>query len=308
MSLILDALSRAEREKRAPDDVPDILTPAPAMQGRAQKPWLPWPLLLGLLAAVTLVCILLLLPGKDDAAPSASGSAQQKDATSTVSARQQTARSTEPAKAAARPERARTIPGNTSRGINDRRAPVQETGQSLPADSARIAKEAKDANEAVANLYSRHSTVADERSPKSGDADRQLTGTSTAEAAREVAQSNDAQVADAPSPQREETPIDLEQVLREARAATADARLSEHPTPLLGALSQQFRNRVPTLMYLRHDYAGSGSSEVVLNGETLRRGQRTGSVQVVEILPDSVLLRFDGEEFRLRALNSWVNL
>jgi len=108
---------------------------------------------------------------------------------------------------------------------------------------------------------------------------------------------------------RSETPVDLEQVLREVRRASANDSLSEHPVPVLESLSQQFRDRVPTLMYLRHDYAGDqGSSSVLINGESLRVGQRTRSVQVVEILPDSVILRFDGRDFRLRALNSWINL
>jgi hypothetical protein len=111
------------------------------------------------------------------------------------------------------------------------------------------------------------------------------------------------------APARSETPVDLDQVLREARRASANASLSEHPVPVLDSFSQQFRDRVPTLMYLRHDYAGdASSSSVLINGEILRVGQRTGAVQVVEILPDSVILRFDGQDFRLRALNSWVNL
>jgi hypothetical protein len=48
---------------------------------------------------------------------------------------------------------------------------------------------------------------------------------------------------------------------------------------------------------------------VVLNGKELRPGgQPASGVKVVEILPDSVVLDYRGTEFRLRALNSWVNL
>jgi hypothetical protein len=46
-----------------------------------------------------------------------------------------------------------------------------------------------------------------------------------------------------------------------------------------------------------------------MNGNTVKAG---GSVvpgmKVEEILPDSVVLNYQGTQFRLRALNSWVNL
>jgi hypothetical protein len=48
---------------------------------------------------------------------------------------------------------------------------------------------------------------------------------------------------------------------------------------------------------------------VVLNGKELKVGGSPASgVKVEEILPDSVVLNYRGTEFRLRALNSWVNL
>lgn len=106
-----------------------------------------------------------------------------------------------------------------------------------------------------------------------------------------------------------ESPVDISQVLRSVEREQGNSALSEHPIAVLDSLSKQYRDRVPTLMYLRHDYAsGTGSSTVIINGETLRAGQRTSAVEVVEILADSVILRFDSKEFRLRALNSWVNL
>jgi hypothetical protein len=47
---------------------------------------------------------------------------------------------------------------------------------------------------------------------------------------------------------------------------------------------------------------------VVINGKTLRTGASAAGVKVEEILPDSVVLEVKGNRFRLRALNSWVNL
>ncbi|MEL7044455.1 MAG: general secretion pathway protein GspB, partial [Pseudomonadota bacterium] len=105
----------------------------------------------------------------------------------------------------------------------------------------------------------------------------------------------------------EET-VDIEAVLRDVRAEAAAGALQPHRAPLLAELSQQFRDAVPTIMYLRHDFNPGGVSTVLMNGETLRVGGRTRGVELREILPESAVLRFQGQEFRLRALNSWVNL
>ena len=47
---------------------------------------------------------------------------------------------------------------------------------------------------------------------------------------------------------------------------------------------------------------------MTLNGRRLLVGQRVDGIEVLEILNDSVVLRAGGIEFRLRALNTWVNL
>ena len=93
-----------------------------------------------------------------------------------------------------------------------------------------------------------------------------------------------------------------------AREELGEPALSPHPAPLLADLSQQQKDAIPTLMYLRHDYRENGTSSVLINGETRRVGDRIGAVQVEEILRDSVVLRHRDTLFRLRALNSWVNL
>lgn len=103
---------------------------------------------------------------------------------------------------------------------------------------------------------------------------------------------------------------EVERILAEARDEMENASLEEHPTPFLADLSQNTKDAIPTLYYLRHDYSSDTSqSSVTLNGNTVKTG---GSVvpgmKVEEILPDSVVLNYQGTQFRLRALNSWVNL
>lgn len=114
----------------------------------------------------------------------------------------------------------------------------------------------------------------------------------------------------APVTTESEQPVDLEAMLQQARDELENAQLEEHPVPFLATLSQQTKDGIPTIFYERHDYSGrAGQSSVVLNGRTLKAGGTTSEgVRVDEILPDSVVLQYQGTQFRLRALNSWVNL
>lgn len=105
-------------------------------------------------------------------------------------------------------------------------------------------------------------------------------------------------------------PLDIEEILRRAQEESEKASLEDHPVPFLSSLSQQTKDEIPTLYYQRHDYSSNPSqSEVVLNGKAVRvGGSPLSGMKVEEILPDSVVLSYKGTQFRLNALNSWVNL
>jgi len=109
---------------------------------------------------------------------------------------------------------------------------------------------------------------------------------------------------------REEQRVDIEALLLRARHEAENAALADHPAPFLMELSQQTRDQIPTILYQRHDYAGSTDrSSVVMNGEVLRAGgSPAAGLRIDEILPDSTVLSYRDNRFRLRALNSWVNL
>ncbi len=80
--------------------------------------------------------------------------------------------------------------------------------------------------------------------------------------------------------------------------------------PFLGALSQRAKDEIPTIYYQKHDYSSdAGVSSVTLNGKTVKvGGSPLAGLEVDEILSDSVILTYRDSQFRLRALNSWVNL
>ncbi|MEH6516171.1 MAG: general secretion pathway protein GspB [Halioglobus sp.] len=116
--------------------------------------------------------------------------------------------------------------------------------------------------------------------------------------------------ANAPANQTGADRVDMEKILAQAQSEIEDASLQAHPAPFLADLSQQRKDQIPSIMYSGHNYSGRpGESTVVLNGRSTRAGVGvSGGIKVVEILPDSTVLEFQGEQFRLRALNSWINL
>ena len=103
-------------------------------------------------------------------------------------------------------------------------------------------------------------------------------------------------------------PIDLVAAIERAAREVGEPSLVPHPTVLLENLSQQQKDQIPTIVYTEHVYAEGAAPLVELNGQRLRQGQRTGAITVEDILVDSVILRVNGVSFRLRALNTWVNL
>jgi len=103
-------------------------------------------------------------------------------------------------------------------------------------------------------------------------------------------------------------PIDLAAAIERAAREVGEPSLVPHPTVLLENLSQQQKDQIPTIVYTEHIYAEGAAPLVELNGRRLRPGQRTGAITVEDILVDSVILRVNGVSFRLRALNTWVNL
>lgn len=107
--------------------------------------------------------------------------------------------------------------------------------------------------------------------------------------------------------EQDDKSIDIEALLRKAQAHMGEASLTAHRVPLIDRLSQQQKDRIPTLLYTEHSWSAESAS-VVINGQRLLAGGRLNGLAVVEVLDDSVILSWSGIEFRLAALNSWVNL
>lgn len=286
MSLILDALSRAEGERRAQPGAADILSPVPA-QPPGPNPW-PW---LITVIALALALILAWLLWKDDA-PRESTQPTQPGPPPAV----------QPVREDAQPPAPPVEKTITARAAGEIRLREPTAPPAQPATVPDADADAEADAQSVAALYAQPRS-----SPKASPppAVSESSAGAALKPAQPAARSGEAARPEA-ALQLED--VDLARVLREVRAESEAGQLSPHPVPLLATLSKQFRDALPTLMYLRHDYSSSGRSTVVINGETLAPGQRSRGVEVREVLPDSVILRYGDTDFRLRALNSWVNL
>lgn len=285
MSLILDALSRAEREKREQaNPTPSILSQdlaSPGPEKTTRGIVLPVSVVITILVFMAALWIYFLR--EDAPVPLASGNADSLPEHRGEQAQRQPIALEAPAASEVQgtPLEQRQAPSQSNAAV------AKELGLALNTDRQQSA-------DAVAALYAMSSKEMAEEASEAID--------SVAKEAESTADEISAQQSVA------EELIDIERVLREMRAKASPGTLVPHPAPLLEDLTKQFRDRVPTLMYSSHDFNSAGRSSVVINGETLTLTQRSRGVEVREILADSVILRFEGTDFRLKSLNSWVNL
>ncbi len=308
MSLILDALNRSRQDQ---GDVPGLeaqhhTPPEPAAP--------PYVLLLGVGLAIAAAVIVWLLVSRPEPAPTPAeaAAAQARFAQPGVAAGKPASPvESAPAPAAVEPRDARSGAPGDQPGTIAERAPA--TPEPAAADTRPVVDEsgspaapaAAAPDPAVAALY--QAEAKPELAPREKPAPKpRVTRPAQSGAAGDDAGAGAERTAAAPA---EET-VDIDAMVRQAQDELADARLAEHPAPFISDLSQQAKDAIPTILYSVHNYSGKpGQSTVVLNGKELKvGGSPAAGVKVDEILPDSVVLSFQGKQFRLRALNSWVNL
>jgi hypothetical protein len=111
------------------------------------------------------------------------------------------------------------------------------------------------------------------------------------------------------------TALDVEALARAAQKALnerapAEPLVTEHSIPLIVDLNQNTKDAIPSLFFSSHRWTSQPSDrEVVINNKTWREGDLVKpGLRLKEILKDSIVLDYRGTEFRLRSLNSWVNL
>ncbi len=83
--------------------------------------------------------------------------------------------------------------------------------------------------------------------------------------------------------------------------------------PDIGDLPWNLRQQIPSINYVRHNFTGeavaAGRSSVVINSRAHYPGDAVATdVLLEEIIVDGIILRFKQTRFKLRALNSWINM
>lgn len=311
MSLILDALHRARQDS---NPVPGLATHHPVAQMPVERRQL---LVLMILGVALVVIVWLLMerfsarPAADIGAPVAELTKNIGSAVTSITTELQSRAATSAPNAAPAPAAAAQAPAAA--------APVTPTAPATPAPQSASVEAAQQ----VATPQATVPTAA----PQS---ETPVLSTQETEAVAELYQNQELQkdpILPEPAvrPAKERVPddvveksvaarakqdVDLDKILQQAREELENASLIDHSTPFLADLSQQVKDDIPTIYYQRHDYSSTpNQSSVVLNGTTLNAGASPlPGMKLEEILPDSVVLNYRGTRFRLRAMNSWVNL
>lgn len=303
VSLILDALNRSRQDT---DQVPGLATQhyvdRDMASGRNWRQYLPW---LALLVALLVIGWLLF-----DRSPASPGVMPVTGGDNQLAPRP--ASKLVPDGAAPAPATEKVVPPAPSAVVNAPARPpppvvAEQVAGSVSGQAPGAAAPGEPSRSAVADLY-QHKQIpvaVAEQSLKQPvpEASRPAASQITSQVSKPAA-------AEAVEVATQEQPIDIEKLVLQARDDLEDATLQQHPAPFIASLSQQTKDTIPSIFYGRHNYSGTPSqSSVVLNNKAVKvGGSPAPGLKVDEILPDSVVLSYRGTQFRLRALNSWVNL
>lgn len=299
MSMILDAIKRSKESETITDGVPSVDTEhyMPS-ESNSRLPWIVAAVSVGLLLAV-----LLWQAFAPDETEKAAISGDQQSAPDEVRNETSTAPSSTPEAAEPASEPGGTAPSIAS--AVSTAAPTVAAATAGGPPSVNVRTPDTRVESVVAELPTRTVTT-------SGD-DERLSALYAAMNQEESPTQTEPELADSEVvvgdvTESEEPRIDFVEILERAQREMGSTPLVESSVPMLDSLSQQTKDQIPSLIYNDHDYQELGESSVLMNGQTVRENQRVGPFVLVDILPDSAILRWRDVEFRLRARNSWINL
>lgn len=289
MSLILEALNRAEQERKHQQQVPDIHTQHQPPQ--AGRPWRPW-VLAGALAAV-----LILAAGWYLMASRQAPEAGQPLGGQAV-----------PLALVPEPKPASTPAGVQAENPAAAIAAVEDTPAAPAPSPAQASAPAGSAAE-VQQLYAppaaepivEPAQVAQLYQPEPAQPTRELTWPEAG------TQEESGAVSEVAAP---EPTASVGSTLAPRPELPARYLSSIADVPYFNDLPWLQKQQIPTISYSRHNYLANGISSVVINGETRGIGNLVSSGQFIveDILADGVVLRYEHRRFKLPALTGWVNM
>ena len=286
MSLILDALNRAENERKNQNAVPDLNTshsPWEFNSGSGERRTLWW-ILGGVFALLIIAAIAFLLfrPAASTQPAQGKNAAVQSPATAVSPQSEQ-----KPAVVAANTAAIKATTQSHVSQPSPAAVPVVEATPKTATPSA-----------AVESLY------ASEDAAPIAEVDSGVNELYAAEAATTASETIVDPFNGAPNSAAVSTePVIVEQ----APPRTYDSITN---IPDFNSLPWNMRQRVPTISYARHNYLAGGISSVVINNQTAGIGNIIGTGQFIvqEIYVDGVVLKHGDIMFKLRALTGWINM
>ncbi|WP_339898574.1 general secretion pathway protein GspB [uncultured Gilvimarinus sp.] len=278
MSLILDALRKADRERQQQHNgVPGIDATHTSNQDAPRKLW-PWLVALVVLVSLLLALVIwLLLERKPSVAPTA----PSVQAPAAVPQAPQPATGT--VQSAAQPH------------SQMQQSPAEPPpAQAAGAGSDTVAQPAPAATSGVASSSASSEAVLDDEVARLYNTPPPDETPVTVAPRPEVTAVSAGSVAPEPAPVAEELRSSL---------------LAAHPNVgTIRDLPLAVQNEIPTLMYSAHEYRAGGVSEVMINSQSLREGQTLQGLTLEVIAEDGVIMRSGDHFFKLTAMSSWVNM
>jgi general secretion pathway protein B len=241
MSLILDALKKADQERREREQAPNLDSPQVERSSKKSR----WPLILFVCLIIVAVTTTIILFQKPSLAKPNSASQSESSADYTA------------------PPKAPSLNSEQER-LSDLRKKYQAAQNNKRPNSESAKK-----NTQVEDLYSE-----DPESPPKPE--------------REIAVAQQSE----PSPPSETRP-------------------SLNPFERVKSVKQlpySIQEKLPSLMYEEHHFSNTGRSSIKINGRTLRENASLNGIKLISIHAEGSIFSYQGQEFRLPARNSWINL
>lgn len=284
MSLILDALNRAEHERKNQNTVPDINTlhRPQALNAEAGARRTLWWAIGAVLVLIAIILALLVVLRRE------SGAVLVSAPPSTV-----------------------TPSASVPQPVVEQAPVVVQAPAVAPAASAQPPA----ASTTVAAAPAVVADTAARKSVTNADVDKLYAAEDPATPAPVDTGVNELYAAEAATTAASETIVDP---FNSTGSATATAQEQAPPRtfdsikniPDFNALPWNMRQKIPTITYARHNYLAGGVSSVVINNQTTGVGNIIGTGQFIvqEIYVDGVVLKHGNAVFKLRALTGWINM
>lgn len=330
MSLILEALNKADRERDNQPKVPDLQT----VHGRIVPPSPPkrhWGVYVIIALLVLILFLLIAVLVRQNIAPGAkSAVAPQTSAPSQNAATPQSplAQTAQPALAQA-PVSTPAPAQSTQLPPPDQGADVhdiyQDANMSAPlpeyASSYEDVPAAPRAKKSRSRLLDELEAQAQELDQANNGSDEDLLPPSVRKASKPVAKTPDS--TQDPSELNEENikalweqtkkeipdrPANQAKLQTQIQEAIKDTLSLYKQIPYLHELPENVQNTVPSINYINHLYSEKAGGAVIINKKTLRNGQEISPGMVIErVASDGIVVQYQGMRFKLNALSSWVN-